>query len=209
MATNYTGSPTATQAPGPTPAVGNYPILSLPDDGDALAVASVWQAFKECADFIAFIQQRTGYLLTTRYRWVMPDAAPLPSATWALANGPGVFRVYAGTGTLTSQAMFNLPLSYCATSRELLSAVSVRMTKDSGSGTSTVTVYELGLSTSGTPTLTSLGSATSASTGEIMVTVSGLSAEADANTSIVVGVSGGYANDYLYGVRMTYAETPI
>jgi hypothetical protein len=180
MATNYTGVPTATQAPGPTPAVGNYPILSLPDDGDALAVASVWQAFKECADFIAFIQQRAGYLLATRYRWVLTDAAPLPSATWSLNDGPGDFRHYLHSGAGTEYLYFAMPLSYGAASREVMSAASVRIYKDT-SATTTVTAYTLVTSTGGAPTLTSLATATSTATGEQLITVSGLTAEASAS----------------------------
>ncbi len=56
MPTNYTGNPSATQAPAPTPAAGSPPILALPVDGDALDVASIYQAHKAAADFIAFLQ---------------------------------------------------------------------------------------------------------------------------------------------------------
>lgn len=54
MPSNYTGNPTATQAPGPQPALGALPIASLPIDGDALTAASVAQSFKESLDFAAF-----------------------------------------------------------------------------------------------------------------------------------------------------------
>jgi hypothetical protein len=56
VSTNYTGDPSATQSPGPTPGPGVIPIMNLPADGDPLAAASVAQAFKESADYIAYIQ---------------------------------------------------------------------------------------------------------------------------------------------------------
>lgn len=67
MSSQYTGNPTATQSPAPTPALGNYPIEVLPADGDALNASSVAQAFKVCADFIAFIQLAISKILTTTY----------------------------------------------------------------------------------------------------------------------------------------------
>ena len=60
MATQYTGNPTATQAPGAVPSEGVAPILNLPADSDDLAVSSVYQSFKECADYIAFLMQGAG-----------------------------------------------------------------------------------------------------------------------------------------------------
>lgn len=64
MSSNYTGNPTGTQPPGSTPALGGYPIVVLPSDGDALNAASVAQAWKECADYIAFAQLSINQLLT-------------------------------------------------------------------------------------------------------------------------------------------------
>lgn len=55
MPSNYTGSPTATQAPGPQPIPGAIPIAALPADGDPENAASVSQAFKEAMDFIAWL----------------------------------------------------------------------------------------------------------------------------------------------------------
>lgn len=56
MATNYTGNPTATQAPGPQPDPDNFPIVSLPAAGDGDTAASVAQAFKESVDHIAWLK---------------------------------------------------------------------------------------------------------------------------------------------------------
>lgn len=58
MPFNYTGIPSATQAPGAAPGSGVAPVLSLPSDGDVNSAASVAQAFKECADYIAYIQSK-------------------------------------------------------------------------------------------------------------------------------------------------------
>ena len=55
MSTNYTGNPTATQAPSPIPGAQAFPIAVLPADGDADNAASVAQAFKVLADNIAFL----------------------------------------------------------------------------------------------------------------------------------------------------------
>ena len=57
MATNYLGVRTATQPPSATPGINVSPTLSLPDDGDPLVAASVIQAFKASADFIAYVNQ--------------------------------------------------------------------------------------------------------------------------------------------------------
>ena len=55
MSTNYTGVSTATQTPSSPPGPGVAPIVVLPSDGDADNAASVAQAFKVLADFIAWI----------------------------------------------------------------------------------------------------------------------------------------------------------
>lgn len=55
MATTYTGNPTATQSPAAAPGVGVAPILSLPVDADPANVASIYQAFKVLADYVAYL----------------------------------------------------------------------------------------------------------------------------------------------------------
>ncbi len=52
---NYTGDPTATQAPAPPPTPGAAAIGDLPDDGDAADAASVRQALKVPLDYLAWI----------------------------------------------------------------------------------------------------------------------------------------------------------
>lgn len=58
MASQYTGDPTATQAPSPTPGMGVYPIGNLPVDGDTLNASAFAQAYKVCLDYIAFLQSK-------------------------------------------------------------------------------------------------------------------------------------------------------
>lgn len=55
MASNYTGNPTAVQAPGAAPGPGVAPIISLPADADGATFANLYQALKECADYIAWL----------------------------------------------------------------------------------------------------------------------------------------------------------
>jgi hypothetical protein len=57
VATNYLGVPTATQAPSAAPGVQNFPTVVLPADGDAANAASVAQAFRVLADYVAFLVQ--------------------------------------------------------------------------------------------------------------------------------------------------------
>jgi hypothetical protein len=54
--TNYTGVPSSTQPPSPTPGAGVAPIVALPNDGEPANAASVAQAYKVLADFIAHSQ---------------------------------------------------------------------------------------------------------------------------------------------------------
>lgn len=54
MAANYTGNPTAVQAPGVAPGPGILSVLSLPADTDGASWANLYQAFKVLADNQAF-----------------------------------------------------------------------------------------------------------------------------------------------------------
>lgn len=60
MSTNYTGVPSATQAPASPPPAGVAPELVLPADGDPANAASIAQALKVVADYIAFLQSPFG-----------------------------------------------------------------------------------------------------------------------------------------------------
>lgn len=55
MPTNYTGNASATQAPAPTPGPGAVPVVTIPADGDADNAASIAQALKYAADYLAYI----------------------------------------------------------------------------------------------------------------------------------------------------------
>ena len=55
MPLNYTGNPTATQAPSPAPGPGIAPVVALPADGDTDAAATFAQGFKVLADFVTYV----------------------------------------------------------------------------------------------------------------------------------------------------------
>lgn len=57
MASNYTGSPTATQAPAAAPAPDGAPIGVLPADADPPNAAAFAQAYKVCLDYLAWLYQ--------------------------------------------------------------------------------------------------------------------------------------------------------
>lgn len=52
---NYTGDPTATEAPSPPPTPGIAPILAMPVDGAPVNAATFAQAYKVLADFVAWL----------------------------------------------------------------------------------------------------------------------------------------------------------
>jgi hypothetical protein len=62
MSSNYSGVPTAAQAPAPAPTAGKVPIIVIPDDADAFNAAAFAQQFKMSADYLAWLMQ--GYLPT-------------------------------------------------------------------------------------------------------------------------------------------------
>lgn len=55
MSTNYTGVPTATQAPSGPPVPGGAPVVRIPADGDAENAASITQMIKAVADWVAWL----------------------------------------------------------------------------------------------------------------------------------------------------------
>ncbi len=205
MSTNYPGVPGATQAPSAAAVPGNVPTVVLPDDGDDLDAASVAQAYKALADFCAMASTYLGYQFAARSHWVGSEAAPLPSATWTLNDGPNDYRHYVNSGSGSEFLYFTIPLAYSATSYEKLTSASVRIYKD-GTTVSTVHVYEYDVDAI---TLSSLGSSTDSTAGERTITVSGLTARATAAKMILVSVSGGDAVDKARGVRYVTTETPV
>jgi hypothetical protein len=57
----YTGNPTAVQAPSAQPGEDVAPIETLPNDGDPANAASVAQALKVPADFLAYLASRASF----------------------------------------------------------------------------------------------------------------------------------------------------
>ncbi len=210
MSSNYTGDPTATQSPGPTPGYGNYPIVVLPADGDALNAASVAQAYKELADFVAFAQQKIGYLYAARTRWLGTSAAPLPSSGWALSAAAVTgYLDYFCTTANGVKLTFDIPLAYSATSYEKLTSVSVKMYKDS-TNNAVVTVSNLtGISGSNVVALSTIATGSSATNSEQVITVGSLTASAGTNNSVVVSVVAADVNDRVYGISYVTTETAV
>lgn len=54
MASNFTGNPTAIEAPASDPALGQPPVLSLIADADGNTAANLYQAWKVLADYCAY-----------------------------------------------------------------------------------------------------------------------------------------------------------
>ena len=103
MATNYTGNPGATQAPGPAPALGAAPIASLPADGDTLNVSSIAQAFKECLDFIAFL---SGVLKRGIPDWNAATTYAINDIVQYIGDGRTYRCIQAGINHLPSDAAY-------------------------------------------------------------------------------------------------------
>jgi hypothetical protein len=79
MSSDYTGDPTATQAPSPPPGRAVEPIVRRPTDGDALSAASVEQDFKVLADFAAWLTNHAAILddgTTNTFTGTIAGSAP-------------------------------------------------------------------------------------------------------------------------------------
>ena len=61
---NYTGDPTATEAPSPPPTPAVAPILNMPVDGNPVNAATFAQPFKVLADFVAWAMKPRATLLS-------------------------------------------------------------------------------------------------------------------------------------------------
>lgn len=209
MSTQYTGNPTATQAPGPTPGNGNYPIVVLPADGDDLDAASVEQAWKESADFIAFLQQKMSFFTASRKKWLGTSDAVLPTSGWVVGAGSVTgYYVYVAT-TPGAKLTFDIPLAYSTISYEKLTSVAVKLYKDD-TNTATVTVSNLtGISGSNVVALSTVSTGSSAAANEQVITVGSLTASAGTNNSVVVSVVAAAVNDKVYGITYTTTETAV
>jgi hypothetical protein len=112
MATNYSGNPIATQAPGPQPSIGGTPVVSIPSDGDAGNSASIAQAFKENTDWNAFNAQAAknvshGFFFRDDFMgdtlnpslWLSTSSAPVFAPSTG-DDGFGVIDYNCGSGVL-------------------------------------------------------------------------------------------------------------
>lgn len=99
MPSNYTGNPTAVQAPASAPAPGVLPILSLPIGSDALTIESLYQDLKVLADYVGFGMQN----ITPLYGDGFDGAATLDGAvTPAWTSRVGSVYTMVRTARLTN-----------------------------------------------------------------------------------------------------------
>ncbi len=90
MSFNYSGDRTATQSPASPPADGVSPELVLPSDGDPANVASILQAFKVLADYLAFGRAPFGNVADqTQEVWAAQCARLLKRAGFDHRGFPG------------------------------------------------------------------------------------------------------------------------
>jgi hypothetical protein len=89
MPSNYTGNPTATQAPSPAPSLDADPIGALVADADAQAAASYIHPEKVALDWIAFLRREvrkiTGTLVDDHF-----IGSAVGTERWSLSNSPTV-----------------------------------------------------------------------------------------------------------------------
>jgi hypothetical protein len=99
MTTSYTGNPAGVQAPDTAPAMGKAPVLTLPVDGEAANVSSIYQGFRDLADHVAF-QARRG--LVTNHWW--PGYGRVIEHALQFAGGSYGLAFDTPTGTINRQA---------------------------------------------------------------------------------------------------------
>jgi hypothetical protein len=89
MPSNYTGNPTATQAPSPAPSLDADPIGALVADADAQAAASYIHPEKVALDWIAFLRRRvreiTGTLVNDHF-----IGSAVATHLWNPSNSPTI-----------------------------------------------------------------------------------------------------------------------
>lgn len=152
------------------------------------------------------VQDNINALFSQTYtRWIGTEAGSA-TADWTLTPGTaGDYMTWVYDGSGAADLTLTLPMFYGTSTKDRVSSVAVKIYKDGGA-TTTVTVYKMtGLNTTGTPGLTSLGSATSTTSGYQLISVSGLTASPAADEMLVVTVGGGDANDKVYGARIAYS----
>lgn len=107
MASPYTGNPTGVQAPGTQPMPGVLPIVSIPAGTDVRTIESITQEMKECADFIAYIQNHlvSADFVCLHENWIGKTTGNLTSASpvanflqWTInSSGTAVGAAMGGT----------------------------------------------------------------------------------------------------------------
>lgn len=117
MTTSYTGNPAGVQAPDTVPTVGKVPVLTLPVDGEAYGVSSIYQALKDLADHVAFGAKFSSkakevpewsdlvtqnHMIGLGYYAAFDNASYVPSVL-VFTKGAGLLMAYAGL-TLTIRA---------------------------------------------------------------------------------------------------------
>jgi hypothetical protein len=86
MSTDYTGDPTATQAPAAAPAVNQSLIVRLPVDGESATSASIYQAHKSAADYITWLMKEVADLRNSKVRDEFTGSA-VGTETWNTITG--------------------------------------------------------------------------------------------------------------------------
>lgn len=102
MAANYTGNPTAVQAPATAPAVNNPIVISIPAGTDVRTIESITQAMKVLADNGTFLLQIAGGTRTVPALVIdgVGGASVSPGASHAIITGnPPAVIASVGAGT--------------------------------------------------------------------------------------------------------------
>ncbi len=230
MPTNYTGNPTATQAPASAPGPGTAPVVVIPNDGETANAASITQDFKVNADYLAWLTQvvantRTvagvvadgvggvsisavpGSLIGTggvNIEWCPASAFQPQTGSWTF--GGALWTANANAITLSA----GLPaMRYAGASASYITIITKVEAKVHPGGASAMqlsVLQEAGMNSTNTPASSSLGSASSSGTGYQILTVSGLSAQVNTDQVFSCSILSGQTNDQVYGVRVTYSN---
>lgn len=211
MATNYTGDPTAAESPGIAPALGGYPLVVIPDDGDDLDAASVTQAYKALADFIAFAQQKLkpayDYKANTRKMWVPASMMTPMTAGWTFGGSTAIAAWIATTANATLQVP--IPLFFQSGSSTIyqdLLEVSIKLSAG-GTGNASMKLWSnAGMSGSNSISGTQVGATIqSTGTGSQLITLTGITGAASNSDHMLCPVfQSAQANDSVYGALITY-----
>lgn len=202
MPSNYTGNPTATQAPSPQPGPGVVAVAVLPVDGDPRNAASVAQSLKMLTDGVTYLNGRDA---ATPGAWVSPTdfawnavGASAPLAGWVATSGGGILITSGAGGGQAVAWPLRLRLGMAVNS------VDVRV----NCGSTTTTTFKLwkwtGLNTAGgAPTMTQIGpSVTLTTTGRHTVNLPASAFAITNDTQLFVEWIVGAAGDQVEAYRV-------